>query len=338
MTTAFALCLPPAASLSASFGEVEAGDRIHDNACWKGATPRLSVIAPTFRYDCSALIDALAASPQSARIEIIVLDDGGADPALSLAIDSAADRAGCPVRVVHASRNRGRAGARNALTAHARAPWVLLLDADMMPDDAGFIGAYLRMIDTQPEPALVVGGYSLKQAPDEPRFALHRWQALTSECLPAARRSLAPGRHVFTSNVMAHRSILRGFPFDETFSGWGWEDTEWGLRVAAEHPVLHVDNTATHLGLDEDAALVAKYRGSAANFARVAASHPQEMRATALHRAALLARRTPFRRPLAALAERAALASMLPVAVRGRALKAMRALIYAEALTGAGVR
>lgn len=332
MNAAFALCVPPAASLKAPPGVVEQADRLFDNARWAGAKPRLSVIVPTYRYDCSALIAALGASPAAAQIELIVLDDGGGDRALGLKLAAEIANAGCAARMVQAARNRGRAGARNALIAHARASWLLLLDADMLPDEPAFIGAYLRAIDAHPEPALVVGGYSLRQASRDKQFALHRWQAERSECLPAAQRSKEPGRHVFTSNVMAHREILSRFRFDETFSGWGWEDTDWGLRVAAKHPVLHIDNTATHLGLDADVTLIAKYRSSGGNFARVVQHHPEEMAETALHRATRLAKKLPCRRPLATLAEKAALARALPTAVRGRALKALRALVYAETL------
>lgn len=316
-------------------------ERIHDGRGWAGrtdtSTPLISVAIPVWRHDASALIDALAASASSASIEIVVLDDGSNDPALTRALVAAVDRAAChmhsvKVRLVTAHRNRGRAAARNAAIAHARADWILLLDADMAPDDQGFIAAYLDAIARHPAPALVIGGYSLRQASANPRFALHRWQALRSECLPAAARMASPGRHVFTSNVLAHRAILDRIAFDEGFSGWGWEDTDWGLRVAAEYPVFHIDNTATHLGLDEDAALIAKYRRSATNFARVLSRHPAEMAGTPLHRAARLARAIPFRRPLAALAAGMASARGLPIGLRGRALKAMRALSYAEGL------
>jgi hypothetical protein len=45
------------------------------------------------------------------------------------------------------------------------------------------------------------------------------------------------------------------------------------MRVARQHPILHIDNTATHLGLDTAPDMARKYEQSAANFARVVASH-----------------------------------------------------------------
>jgi hypothetical protein len=30
-------------------------------------------------------------------------------------------------------------------------------------------------------------------------------------------------------------------PFDEAFSGWGWEDTDWGIRATKYFPVRHIN-------------------------------------------------------------------------------------------------
>jgi hypothetical protein len=305
------------------------GTAIRDNARWPHAQPRLSVVIPTFRFDCSKLVGALAQISQDA--EIIIHDDGSADSSLTAALTASGNSAAVPVRVVTAGRNRGRAGARNAAIRHARSSWVLLLDSDMLPDHPEFLSRYLAEAERAPGPCLVVGGYSLDQTPVAAGQQLARRQALTSECLPAATRARAPGRFVFTSNILVHRDILRTIPFDEGFEGWGWEDTEWGLRVAASHPVLHIDNTATHLGVDTDEALMAKYARSGANFARLVRQHPDSMAGAPLLRAARICRRLPFRQSFRRAAEQAA-RGPLPLSLRATALKAWRALIYAEHL------
>jgi hypothetical protein len=209
---------------------------------------------------------------------------------------------------------------------------MLLLNADMTPDFRNFLTAYLSAIATAAGPAVIVGGYSLRQSPFHERYALHRWQARTSDCIPAEERARAPGRYVFTSNLLAHRRVLEACPFDEAFAGRGWEDTDWGLRVQVQFPIVHIDNTATHLGLDDDAALMGKYGASGASFALLAARHPKPLGETPLFRAATAARRLPFRPQLTAATARIASSHRLPVGVRGRALKAWRALVYAEAL------
>jgi glycosyltransferase involved in cell wall biosynthesis len=308
------------------------GERIHDNVYWRGAAARLSICIPLYRYDVTKLIDALAACKTSSLAEIVLYDDGSGDHELLAKLESHAGRVPAAVRIVSAAANRGRAAARNAAFKHARSEWLLLLDADMMPDSESFIEGYLDAIETTWEPAVVVGGYSLKAAPKDKRFALHRWQAEASECLPATKRSVAPGRYVFSSNVLVHRLVLDACPFDQRFAAWGWEDTDWGLRAQQWFPVRHIDNTATHMGLDTDKALIAKYAGSGQNFVLMTTRHRDEAVKMPLYRMAKRMRRMPFRKQLTGLARKLAQFRLLPLAMRGRALKAWRAMIYAEAL------
>ena len=308
------------------------GERLHDNVYWRGAAPRLSVCIPVYRTDPTQLMEALAACASSSLVEIILYDDGSDDPEMLERLELHAGRVAAAVRIVSARANRGRSAARNAAIRHARSDWFLLLDADMAPDGPSFLEAYLDAIETTWEPAVISGGYSLKSAPQEKRFALHRWQAKASECLTAEERSRAPGRHVFSCNVLAHRLVINACPFDERFAAWGWEDTDWGLRVQQWFPIRHIENTASHLGLDADKDLVAKYARSVENFALMTTRHREEAKRMPIYRAAQRLRWLPLRRQATGLARRIALLRGLPLTLRGHALKAWRALIYAEAL------
>ncbi len=307
-------------------------ESVHDNVFWRGAAPRVSVCVPCYRYDVSPLVESIAKCGAAGLAEIVVYDDGSGDHELLARMQTAAGSARIAVRIVSALDNRGRSAARNAAIAHARAEWILLLDADMAPDGVEFIESYLNAIDATGAPAVIVGGYSLKTAPDDRAFDLHRWQARKSECVPASVRALSPGRFVFSSNVLVHREVLRACAFDEGFAGWGWEDTDWGLKAQKRFPIVHIDNTATHLGLDSADALMGKYARSGANFLRLAERHPEEAAAMPLFRMAKRARALPFRKRFKALAGQVAKTDRLPLALRGRALKAWRALVYAEAL------
>lgn len=309
-------------------------ETVYDNHLWTFAQPRISICVPIHRVDAAPLVGALSWCQSSALAELVLYDDGSQSPDLLAALRHAADSAAMPVRVVVASDNRGRAAARNAAIQHARADWLLLLDADMWPDEAEFISAYVGASKAAGRPAVVVGGYSLKQASWDKRFRLHRWQSLRSECLPSAIRRREPGRYVFTSNVLAHRRVLAECPFDEAFAGWGWEDVDWGLRAERSFPVLHIDNTATHLGLDDADSLMGKYRRSGINFARLADRHPDAIAQTPLMRGARAVRGLPMRglfRAIAGFVARDPL-GVIPIGLRGLALKAWRALVYAEHL------
>jgi glycosyltransferase involved in cell wall biosynthesis len=311
-------------------------DAVTDSDAWAGANPKLSIAIPCHRYDASLLLQRLSACEQAGEVEIILYEDGGGDPWLVKKLQTRVKSLPSPARMIACMTNRGRSAARNAAVAEARADWILLLDADMVPDDVHFLSRYLEAAQIAASPCAVVGGYSLRYAPVEPRFALHRWQALRSEIQPSETRQLQPGLNVYSCNVMVHRRALQECPFDTGFSGWGWEDVDWGLRLEARFPIIHIDNPCSHMGLDEDEVLLAKYSQGATNFARLADRHAHALRASSLLRAARTLRALHFR-PLLAPFLKSIVTSGLPVGLRGRALKLWRAMVYADALTPAPV-
>jgi glycosyltransferase involved in cell wall biosynthesis len=304
-----------------------------DNAAWPDARPRLSVLIPFYRDDPSDLIRQLdtEADALAGAVELVLLDDGGGDAALIARMAGQLARLTLPARLVVLSQNVGRARGRNRLAAAARGRTFLFLDSDMRPDAADFLQAWADLEAAQ-HPAVAFGGFSLRHAPDGPEFAVHRALAAASECIPAAVRARTPEKYVYTSNLMVRRDVFAAEAFDTSFSGWGWEDVEWGLRVARRHKVLHPDNPATHMGLDTVTALAAKYASSGANFTRVAERHP-EVHTWPGYRAARRLQRLPWPPAVTArLALKAANHPGLPVRARAFALRLYRAAIYAGAL------
>ena len=306
-------------------------ESVHDNVFWTGAVSRLSVVIPTYRYDVSTLMDVLARCTQSPLVEFIIYDDGTRDHEMLARMQAAAGAALAAIRIVSHPMNRGPAAARNAAAEHARAMWILFLDADMSPDNMAFLEAYLDAEEKLEEPSLVVGGQSLRFASKEKAFALHRW-AYRGDCASADERRRAPGRHVAPSNIMVHREVLKACPFDEEFAGWGWESEDWAQKVQSRFPVMHIDNAATHLGLETDKALMAKYAKAAKNFARFVKRHPEHAATLPLYKSVMRARKRPFRKLFRALAGGVAASRLFPTGLRGRALRTWRAHIYAEAL------
>lgn len=299
-----------------------------ENAAWTAAEPRLSVLIPTFRDDPSALLKAL--DQAFAPVEVVVLDDGGGDDALAERIARRIDKMRTPARFVRLSRNEGRAKGRNRLASHARGGHFLFLDSDMLPDTPDFLERWSAVAETGA--AVAFGGFTLDQTPVRPEHALHRAMALKSDCTPAPERAKTPEKYVFTSNLLVRRDVFETIGFDEGFSGWGWEDVEWAMRVARRHPIRHIDNTATHLGLDPAPVMAAKYEQSAANFARVVASHRDIVSAYPSYKAAKLLKPVPFSGIWRPLLKQVALAEAAPVPLRALAMRLYRAALYSEAV------
>lgn len=299
-----------------------------ENTAWAKAQPRLSILIPTFRDDPTALLKAL--DDPSAGAEVVVLDDGGGDDALAERIARRVEKLRVPVRFVRLSSNEGRAKGRNRLASHARGGHFLFLDSDMLPDTPDFVSRWAAVAESNAPVAF--GGFTLDQTPQRPEHALHRAMALKSDCTPAPERAKAPEKHVFTSNLLVRRDVFETIGFDEGFSGWGWEDVEWAMRVVRQHPILHIDNTATHLGLDPAPAMAAKYEQSAANFARVVASHRDIVSAYPSYKVASALKKVPLRQAWRPLLKRIALAEAAPIPFRALAMRLYRAALYIEAV------
>ena len=303
-----------------------ASEWIVDNAAWKKARARLSVLIPFKGDDPARLLAAL--DLEGANAEIVLLDDGTNDGALTERLTAQVEAMALPTRFVRLAANQGRAKGRNTLASHARAAHLLFLDSDMLPDSDAFLATWLKI--AQADTPVAFGGFSLKQTPERREHALHRAMALKTDCTPAPERARQPEKHVFTSNLLVRRDVFQAIGFDEAFAGWGWEDVEWAMRVTRAHPILHADNPATHLGLDTARDIAGKYEQSVANFGRVAQLHPDIVAAYPSHRVAKLLKHVPLRAVWRPLFKAIALTDAAPLPARALAMRLYRTALYAD--------
>jgi glycosyltransferase involved in cell wall biosynthesis len=311
----------------------QASVAIVENLSWTAATPVVSVLIPFLRDDPLPLLEALEteAVALAGAVELVLMDDGTGDATLTKAIESRLAGMSLPVKLISLSTNEGRSRGRNRLATAARGDTLLFLDSDMRPDTPHFLGVWADLVRRE-HPAVAFGGFSLLQAPTDTKFAVHRAMAAKSECVPSQVRALTPEKYVYTSNLLVRRDVFESEGFDSSFAGWGWEDVEWAMRVSRRYPVIHVDNPATHMGLDTVQALAGKYEQSAPNFARVIAKHPDIVSSYPSFKAARLLKRVPGIALLRPLMKTVATLEGLPVATRSFALRLYRAALYAEAV------
>ncbi|PHS26457.1 MAG: glycosyl transferase [Robiginitomaculum sp.] len=308
---------------------------VHNNAAWPHDTAIvLSVLIPFYKDNPQKLLRALGQNPPL-NVEVILYDDGSADPDLSSAMDRATAKARLPVKLISAYENVGRSGARNALIKAARGQWVLFLDADMMPEDDQFLRTWMACTQND-NPAIAFGGFSVPPLGHiAPEMILHQAFSQNSDCLPAAERAQNPAKHVCTSNLLVRRDVLNEHPFDNGFSGWGWEDVEWAARAARDYNIHHIDNPAQHLGLESAETLVRRFRDSAPNYARFVKRHPDLASTLPSWKAAHVLRNVPglaLVRPVFSAMARDT-SGLVPLSLRILALKLWRSCWYAKALS-----
>lgn len=289
--------------------------------------PALSVLIPFYRDDPRDLVSAL--ETQACDIEIVLIDDGCPDADLNSAVEGRVMDAHLPARLLSARTNLGRAAGRNSLARHARADWLLFLDADMAIEP-GFIARWLEIARAADFDA-AFGGFDMP-AVISGDCAAHAALARAGDVEDAAARARRGASAFASSNLLVSWTLMAGTEFDTGYTGWGWEDVDWAVRAARRARLVHVDNPASHGGLQPVEALLSKFEDGGVNFARFLAAHP-DMNALPGAKAARLIRRLGLTRAVTGLTRPAARARALPVKARVLALKLYKAACAAKALS-----
>ena len=291
------------------------------------SAPVLSVLVPFYRDDPAPTLRAVC-DLAGTDVEVLAWDDGTGDTGLTERLGVL--QGGHPaLRVLTSPRNQGRSAARNALVSIARGHWMLMLDADMLPGDDRFLARYLDAI-AEGEADVIFGGFTVPESRD-PRTRLHRELSHRSDCRDAAWRARHGPQHVASSNLCVRRDVLEVEGFDDGFTGWGWEDSEWAARVSRRYRLLHLDNPAVHLGLETTDTLLHRFATSGPNYARFTRKHPELATRLALYRHARRLSGLPGQQAMRPVLK-AMVRLPLPIGLRIAALKLWRASHYADAL------
>jgi glycosyltransferase involved in cell wall biosynthesis len=149
--------------------------------------------------------------------EVVVVNDGSSDETSSV-LRGMASRARCAYEIIE-QPNGGLAKARNCGIARARGERIILIDDDVLvlPN---FVAEHLRSARAHPENVVRGGAISVE----------------SFDGLPPPVWSLKhySGNFFWTTNVSVPLEMLRSVgAFNESFSEYGWEDIDVGLRLRA---------------------------------------------------------------------------------------------------------
>ncbi len=220
-------------------------------------------------YNRAALLERVleACFDQTIRddsYEVVLVDDGSSDETPSV-IERARLHAPCAFTVV-SQENRGLAGARNAGIARATGERIVFIDDDVLvlPN---FVAEHLRSHAASPE-AIVRGGAIEVESLDDlppPVWSIKNYS----------------GNYFWTTNVSAPLATIRAIGgFDESFSEYGWEDIDVGLRLRARgvkavfNPRALVYHFKPPLRASSIEGLVAQARAKARTAVALARLHP----------------------------------------------------------------
>lgn len=222
----------------------------------------ISVLIPTFNTDVSPLVDFLLRHHDfsSFKMEIIIWDDASNIASLGQWNNENISFFKSPV-------NMGRSKTRELLTEKAKFPFLLFLDADVLPVSTLFLAQYLSHVS---EKAVLVGGIRYEsEKPENNRY--FRWfYGKAREEISLENRLKKPHNHFMTGNFLVPKSIFLRFPLHDVITGYGHEDTLLGYKFQqAGIPIKHIDNPVFHLGLEENEVFFAKSKEAVSSLLRL---------------------------------------------------------------------
>ena len=209
----------------------------------------LSVLIPTFNYDCSELVEKLC--QEGCRLqngfELIVGDDASTDQAVISALGRLQTLPG--VMVVHNSENLGRAAGRNQMARQSKGDILFFIDADaLVPDDFSLQAG----LDAIRDADVVCGGLRHPAVNPCPKATLRfKYEKEADKSRSAEIRSQTTYHQISTFSLMVRRDVFLSILFDEQCREYGYEDTLFGAELEKRGAkVVHIDNPLIHNGLE----------------------------------------------------------------------------------------
>lgn len=220
----------------------------------------LSILIPTYNYNCTALVAELVKQAQSIeglRYEVVVGDDGSTDKQVTEANRAINSMPGA----IYWERgfNSGRAAIRNALYAKSRGRWLLFLDSDGMPLTGKFLSSYISAIENN-NAGVVCGGVVHPAELPSPAVSL-RWLHETDYAKRATLewRNSHPYANFRSFNFVIERGCFSMLMFDETVRGYGYEDNLFGQALQQNGvAVMHIDNPMMNMDIETNEIYLSK--------------------------------------------------------------------------------
>ncbi len=201
----------------------------------------LSILIPTYNYNCSELVHELhrQANKLGINYEIIIADDASTSHLEK--IQKLQELSHC--RVIELSENVGRSRIRNLLADVATYPYLLFMDCDAKMNSPLFIENYLPYCIPH---CVVVGGTTYDPTEQDSIYSLRLKYG-------RKRESNQAFQHYFTTfNFMIDKRLFQTVRFNEDILDYGHEDSLFGLEIARHTTIQHINNPLIHNGLDSN--------------------------------------------------------------------------------------
>lgn len=210
----------------------------------------ISICIPTYNTDVTFLVKSLyeQCERNSVTYEILIVDDASTSQEVRLKNQELTKLN--HVRILLNSTNLGRIGSRIKAANEALYDWILFLDADVIPVTSNFIKNYYKSLSSTYH--VILGGISYRR--DIPHLSQRfRWYyGIEREEASAAVRNAKPYAYVLSGNILIDKKVFLKFSNENLSKLYGMDIYLSYQLYMNSLPVLHIDNSVYHDGLESN--------------------------------------------------------------------------------------
>lgn len=240
--------------------------------------PKVSLIVPVFNGGDTykrCIKSLLKQNYPTEKLSIILVDDCSDDGTLEWLTDQ---QLPTHFSIIRHQENKGRAAARNSGISDADGEIIIFLDGDMEVQQ-DFVNAHVEAI--KPSSVVAITG-KMYGDPDFPNTRLRKYlfQYKYRGAKQFGEDSPIPYQYLLTGNMSLKREVLQNCGnFDESFSGYGGEDTLFAYSIWKKYPKgLRYSEKPVSLDLQEynlDDILTKMYQYGKNNLPILIQKHPE---------------------------------------------------------------
>lgn len=215
----------------------------------------ISILIPTYNYNVCPLVTELKKQADSLSIpyEILIQDDAST---LFLSENEAINALENCVYTLN-QENLGRGNNINTLNSKAKFDFVLILEADALPENGNYLETFIKAVT--PETEAIFGGVTYPETQPKSEQLL-RWKyGNERESIAIEERLKNPYHFVFTWNLLVKKEILTKNPFPVSIKEYGYEDVAFIKKLKTQNiNIQHIENRLIHFNRETNIVFIHK--------------------------------------------------------------------------------
>ncbi len=226
----------------------------------------ISICIPIYNFNVTKLVETLIHQGKELQhpFEIICIDDHSSDYFKKI---NAYVETNENIQFFSLKKNIGRSKIRNMFIDISKFDKMLFIDCDCSISSDLFLKNYMDISNCD----VIYGGRKHHQIKPKKSSERLRWRyGVKVEDQSFDFRLINPYHSFRSNNFLIKKSVFKAIKFDESFNGYGHEDTLLALELQKNNIKIHqIDNPVYHEGLEKNTDFLLKTRSAIRNLSKI---------------------------------------------------------------------